>query len=77
MSMSHQVLGMGILREEFGGVSRAEGENLFRVPAVFRMLWMSTQKKSRGFRMSISDGVSVEGVVSSYQSLDGETDTRV
>lgn len=77
MSTSHQVLGMGILREEFGGVSRPEGEILFRAPEIFRMFWMSAPKKSRVFRMSISDGVSVEGVVSSYQSLDGETYTRV
>lgn len=64
--MSHQVRGMGILREEFGGVSR-----------VSYVLDCSRKKILGDFVCRLAMEFPVEGVVSSYQSLDGETDTRV
>jgi hypothetical protein len=74
--MSHQVRDMGILREEFGGASKASGINLMVPWKCFACLGL-VQQKSFEFRMSISAGVSVEGVVSRYKSLDGEQNTRV
>lgn len=52
MSMSHRVQGMGILREAYGGASKANRVNLVGVLEIFRMFWiLVTEKNSCGFRM--------------------------
>lgn len=44
--MSHRVQGMGILREAYGGASKANRVNLVGVLEIFRMFWiLVTEKK--------------------------------
>jgi hypothetical protein len=77
--MSHQVQGMGILREEeFGGVRRVNWVNMTgRLKTLSFVIEVGLESHS-GFRMSLSDGVLVEGVVSnSDQSLDCEQNTHI
>jgi hypothetical protein len=72
--MSHQVRGTGILREEeFGGVRRVNWINTTgRLETLSFVVEFGPESYCR-FRMSLSDGVLVEGVVSyNDQSLDCE-----
>lgn len=78
MSMSHQVRGTGILREEeFGGVRRVNWINTTgRLETLSFVVEFGPESYCR-FRMSLSDGVLVEGVVSyNDQSLDCEQNTH-
>jgi hypothetical protein len=77
--MSHQVRGTGILREEeFGGVRRVNWINMTGGLKTLSFVVGCGPENHSGFRMSFSDGVLVEGVVSySDQSLDCEQNTHV
>jgi hypothetical protein len=70
---------MDILREEeFGGVRRVNWINMTGTLETLSFVVECEPEKDSGFRMSPSDGVPVEGVVSySDQSLDCEQNTHV